>query len=56
MQADRIILNFDGADTGAQTSLTPHVIEALLQRKPIEGLKEVKVIKDGHVLDLDLEG
>lgn len=56
VQADRIILNFDGADTGTQTSLTPDVIEALLQRKPIAGLKEVKVIKDGHVLDLDLEG
>jgi hypothetical protein len=56
VQADRIILNFDGARTGVQTSVTPEVVEALLQRKPIHGLKEVKVIKDGHVRDLDLKG
>lgn len=51
VQAERIVLNLD-----TDTSLPPEVIEALLQRKPVNGLREVKVVNDGHVRDLDLEG
>jgi hypothetical protein len=56
VQASRIILNFDSRGPGQGTALTPETIEALLQRKPVSGLKEVKVIKNGRVRDLDLEG
>lgn len=56
VQASRIVLNFDSRGPGQGTTLTPETIEALLQRKPVNGLKEVKVIKDGRVRDLDLEG
>lgn len=56
VQASRIVLNFDSRGPGQGTSLTPETVEALLQRKPVDGLKEVKVIKDGRVRDLDLEG
>jgi hypothetical protein len=55
VQADRVVLNFDFRGTGDGTTLTPEIIEALLQRKPIKGLKEVKVIKDGSIRDLDLD-
>jgi hypothetical protein len=56
VQAHRIVLNLDSGSTGESTSITRGEIEQLLQRKPVTGLKEVKVIKDGQVHDLNLEG
>lgn len=56
VQAHRIVLNLDSGATGKSTSITRGEIEQLLQRKPVTGLKEVKVIKDGQVHDLNLEG
>lgn len=56
IQADRIVLNLDADTPSGPTTVTPGEIEALLQRKPLTGLKEVKVVKDGRVHDLDLGG
>ncbi|WP_133884434.1 hypothetical protein [Glycomyces sp. NRRL B-16210] len=54
VQASRIIVNFDSSGPEPKSSLTPETIEALLQRKPVNGLKEVKVILNGRVRNLDL--
>ncbi|AVT36544.1 WXG100 family type VII secretion target [Plantactinospora sp. BB1] len=43
-QADRIVLNLDDCPRSQQE------IEDILRRKPIEGLQEVKIVKDGQVI------
>jgi uncharacterized protein YukE len=43
-QADRIILNLDDCPRSMQE------IEDILRRKPIDGLSEIKIVKDGQVL------
>lgn len=55
VQADRIVLNLDFEHKGERTTLTPGDIEAFMKRKPLEGLIELKVIRDGRVHDIDLE-
>jgi hypothetical protein len=42
-QADRIILNLDGC------SVSPEEIRARLERSPIRGLQEIKIVKGGKV-------
>jgi hypothetical protein len=54
VQADRIVLNLDVELKGNLTTLTPREIEGFMQRKPLEGLKELKVIRDGRIHDIDL--
>ncbi|HEU5130411.1 MAG TPA: hypothetical protein VFU12_20700 [Glycomyces sp.] len=56
VQAERIVLSFDASAPGGPSTITPEEIESLLQRKPVTGLKEVKVVKDGRVHDLELGG
>ncbi|GLZ82051.1 hypothetical protein Afil01_68580 [Actinorhabdospora filicis] len=45
-QADRIVLDMDAAVTA-----TPESIRALLDRRPISGLKEIKIVRHGQVID-----
>lgn len=45
-QADRIVLNLDDSPRSVKD------VEDILRRRPIEGLKELKIVKDGQVVDL----
>ncbi|MFG3342389.1 hypothetical protein [Glycomyces sp. NPDC048151] len=54
VQAHRIVVNLDAGPEAERSRFAPADIEGLLQRKPLENLKELKVIKDGHVHDLKL--
>jgi hypothetical protein len=54
VQAHRIVVNLDAGPEAERSRFALTDIEGLLQRKPLENLKELKVIKDGHVHDLKL--
>lgn len=54
VQAHRIVVNLDAGPEAERSRFALADIEGLLRRKPLENLKELKVIKDGHVHDLKL--
>lgn len=53
-QAQRIVVNLDIEHKGARTTLDKEDIEGIMRRKPLAALKELKVIADGRVHDIDL--
>ncbi|MBB6037748.1 hypothetical protein [Phytomonospora endophytica] len=48
-QADRIILNLDREDGGSMAD--PDAIKQSLERRPVAGLKEIKIIANRQVID-----
>ncbi|SDE52381.1 hypothetical protein [Glycomyces harbinensis] len=45
-QTDRVILNLD------DSNMSPSALKEVLDRRPLEGLKEIKVIKNGQITNL----
>nr|WP_255671767.1 hypothetical protein [Glycomyces amatae] len=55
-QARRIVLNLDAEGAGGRTPIGPDAVGRLMRRKPVSGLEELKIIRDGRVHDVDLGG